>query len=74
MSVLILGTRRDKAENVPIRCRFAKQPQVNLEHRLKQSHVCALIQADLMFPHVDDEHLRRGEGEKSRLSLKILKK
>lgn len=64
--------REGKGKNAPVWSGPSEQPQVNLKHRLEQTHVRALIQTDLMFPKIDEEHLRGGEREKSRLSLKVL--
>ena len=66
------GLRRDEDKNALVRGGFTEQAQVDLKHRLEQTHVRTLIQPNLVFPHVDDEHLRRGKGEESRLSLKVL--
>lgn len=46
--------------------------QVDLKDRLEQPHVGALVQADLVLPDVDDEHLARGKCKQGALALKVL--
>ena len=50
--------RGDEDQDSPVCSRLAKQPQVDLKHRLEQAHIRSLIQADLMFPQIDKEYLR----------------
>ena len=64
--------RRGRSKDAPVGGGPTEQPQVNLKHRLEETHVRALVQTDLMLPQVDNEHLGGGEGEEGRLSLKIL--
>jgi hypothetical protein len=49
-----------------------EQLQVDLEHRLQQAHVCALVQADLVLPDVDDQDLAGGQRKQRALALKVL--
>lgn len=46
--------------------------QIDLKHRLQQTHVCALVQTDLMLPDIHNEHLTGGKGEQRALPLKVL--
>lgn len=46
--------------------------QVDLKHSLQQTHVCALVETDLMLPDVHNEHLTGGKGEQRALPLKVL--
>lgn len=52
---------RDIDVHIPIHLLLAEQTQVDLEHRLQQTHVSTLVQADLVLPHVHNQDLRRGE-------------
>ena len=49
-----------------------EQLQVDLKHGLEQAHVCALVQADLVLPDVDDQNLARGQSKERALALKVL--
>lgn len=49
-----------------------KELQVHLEDSLQQTHVCALVQANLMLPDVDNQNLTRCQGKEGTLSLKVL--
>ncbi|KAI3480178.1 hypothetical protein L1887_57778 [Cichorium endivia] len=49
-----------------------EEAEVDLEHGLEEAHVGALVEAHLVFPEVDDEHLCRSHGEERRLALKVL--
>lgn len=51
---------------------FQKQLQVDFKHRLEQAHVGSLVQANLVFPDVDQENLTSSEGKQGALSLEIL--
>lgn len=66
------GVRRDEDKNALVRGGFTEQAQVDLKHRLEQTHVRTLIQTNLVFPKVDNKHLRGCEGEQGRLSLEVL--
>jgi hypothetical protein len=57
---------------LPFLLRTQEQPQVNLENRLQQPHVGALVKSDLMLPDVDDEDLRNSHREQRRLALEVL--
>jgi hypothetical protein len=46
--------------------------EVDFKHGLEQTHVGALIETDLVFPDVDDQHLGDGDGEEGRFALKVL--
>ena len=41
------------SHSVPL---FLEQLQIDLKHRLEQTHVCAVVESNHCFPHVDDEH------------------
>jgi len=58
-----------KLDNIPA---LQKQAQVHLKDGLQQTHVRALIQADLMLPDVDNQDFGSGKGEQSTLPLKVL--
>jgi hypothetical protein len=49
-----------------------EQLQVDLEHRLQQAHVRALVQADLVFPDVHDQDLTGGQRKEGALALEVL--
>lgn len=51
---------------------FEEQLQVDFKNRLEEAHICALIQADLVFPDVDNEDLTSRESEESAFALKVL--
>lgn len=44
-------------EDSPICSLLPEQTEIHFEHSLEQTHVGALVQADLMFPEVDYEDL-----------------
>lgn len=46
--------------------------QVDLEDRLEQSHIGALVQTHLVLPDVDNEHLTSRKRKESTLALKVL--
>lgn len=49
-----------------------EETEVDLKHGLQETHVGALVQADLMFPQVDNHDLGRRHAEEGRLPLKVL--
>jgi hypothetical protein len=49
-----------------------EQLQVHLEHRLQQTHVCALVEADLVLPDVDNQDLAGRKRKQRTLALKVL--
>jgi hypothetical protein len=49
-----------------------EQLKVDLEHCLQQAHVGTLVQADLVFPDVDDQDLTGRKRKQGTLALKIL--
>jgi hypothetical protein len=49
-----------------------KQLHVDFENRLEQAHVCALVQADLVLPDVDEQDFAGGQCKKRALALKVL--
>lgn len=51
---------------------FQKQLQVDFKHCLEQAHVGSLVQANLVFPDVDQENFTSSQGKKGTLSLEIL--
>lgn len=51
---------------------FNEELQVDLEDGLEEAHVCALVQADLMLPNVDNQNLTGGQSEEGTLALKVL--
>lgn len=46
--------------------------QIDFKHRLEKTHVGTLVQANLVFPDVDNKDFTGGEGKESALSLEIL--
>ena len=46
--------------------------QVDIHDSAEQTHVCTLIEAHGVLPHVDDENLGRGQGEQRSFALKFL--
>lgn len=51
---------------------FEEQLQIHLKYCLQQTHVGTLVQTDLMFPDVDDQHLACREGEQGAFPFKVL--
>ena len=49
-----------------------EQLQVDLEHRLQQTHVRALVQSNLVLPDVDNEDFARRQRKEGTLALKVL--
>jgi hypothetical protein len=49
-----------------------KQAEVYFEHGLEQAHVGTLVEADLVFPQIDDQNFWGSKGEERRFALKIL--
>jgi hypothetical protein len=51
---------------------FDKELQIDLEHRLEQAHVRALVQSNLVFPDIDNQDLARRKRKQGALALKVL--
>ena len=49
-----------------------KEGEVNLKDRFEETHVGALVKTDLVFPNVDDQDFRDGNGEEGGFALKVL--
>lgn len=49
-----------------------EQLQVDLKHSLEQTHVCALVQTDLVLPDVDNQDFTGRQRKESGLALKVL--
>lgn len=68
-----MSVRQQKRQDqVDILVPFQEQLEVDLENNLQQTHVCTLIQTDLMFPDVDNQDLASGQGKQSALAFKVL--
>lgn len=68
------GRRNDaRSDDLPLVLCCEEQGEVDFKDSLEEAHVGALVESDLVLPDVDDEDLGDGDGEESRLSLKVLR-